>query len=389
MKRLWPGLMLLAFAGVLGGCPIYSTPRTDNTVCDSSGQCNECPSGTTPYNGECVPWGCNSSNDCPSGYSCVGYTCTPEGTDAQACDCAPGFICKLSGGQIECVSGIDAGVPDSAAIDAAAVDAAPPRSDAAADARVVDASDASTPDTGTTGDAGTTADTGTSTEAGTPDAAPPPVVGSCNADSDCSSGDRCIDGACGPQSSLCSDGTQCVVAGSACVDGFCEPHCSVSSPCAAGYQCDFVRGVCNENPSPCSGSGTSTCLGGSTCVEGHCVAPCATGDGASCPAGQLCVNGGCIPDQGATFACKNDGNAGSLATTCDGTDICLHHDCYVACDPDAGAAACADPSEACTEVTVTAGTYLVCAAPSTMGSQCDLAVGNACTTGVCIDGFCK
>ena len=222
------------------------------------------------------------------------------------------------------------------------------------------------------------------------DASPPPLV-SCNADGDCAGpASRCIDGACTPEGSLCSDGTQCVVAGSACVDGLCEPHCSASSPCAAGYQCDFLRGVCNENPSPCSGSGASSCLGGSTCVEGHCVAPCSTGDGAAaCPGGQLCVHGGCIPDQAATFACKNDGNAGSLATTCSGTDICLHHDCYVACDPDAGAGACADPAESCIEVTVTAGTYLVSAAPATMGSECDVAAGNACASGVCVDGFCK
>jgi hypothetical protein len=392
--------MLLAFATALGGCPIYSTPRGDNTLCDSSGgNCTECPPGTTPYNGECTPWDCNSSSDCPNGYSCTGYTCTPEETDASACNCGPGFICKLAGGKTECVVGGDA-ASDSSTLDAStdgAVADVTSRPDAADAARATDgSSDASAPDAGTTADAAPSGDAGTSTDAGTADVAPPPPpIASCNADSDCTAGDHCIDGACTPESALCSDGTQCVVAGSACVDGLCEPHCGqsgpggLSVPCPAGYQCDFVRGVCNENPSPCTGSGTSSCLGGSTCVEGHCVAPCGSDDGASCPAGQLCIHGGCLPDQAATFSCKNDGNAGSLATTCDGTDICLHHDCYVACDPDAGAAACADPTAACIEVTVTAGTYLVCAAPSTMGSECDLAVGNACASGVCVNGFCK
>jgi hypothetical protein len=308
--------------------------------------------------------------------------------DAQACDCKPGYVCKLSGGVTSCVPGggaVDAGTDVTATADASPDafigDAATGRTDASGEAgRTTDAAEASAPETGTVA------------EAGPPDAAEAsaPPAPSCNADGDCVTGSRCIDGACTPEGSLCSDGTQCVVAGSACVDGICEPHCSATSPCAAGYQCDFVRGVCNENPSPCSGSGTSSCLGGSTCVEGHCVAPCATGDGAvACPGGQLCIHGGCVPDQAATFTCKNDGNAGSLATTCDGTDICLHHDCYVACDPDAGAAACADPAEACIEVTVTAGTYLVCAAPTTMGSDCDLAVGKACASGVCVDGFCQ
>jgi hypothetical protein len=120
------------------------------------------------------------------------------------------------------------------------------------------------------------------------------------------------------------------------------------------------------------------------------VAPCAPDAGASaCPTGQLCINGGCIPDQAARFACRNDGQLGQLATSCSPADICLHHDCYAACDPDAGAAACSDPATLCKQVTVTAGTYLVCAASSSLGSDCDPSVGKSCASGVCIDGTCK
>jgi hypothetical protein len=123
-------------------------------------------------------------------------------------------------------------------------------------------------------------------------------------------------------------------------------------------------------------------------VEGRCVAPCSSGDsGSSCPAGQLCVNGGCIPDEAAKFACKNDGQSGVLANQCSDTEICLHHDCYAACEPDGGG--CADPTAVCTEVTVTAGTYAVCTTSSNLGSDCDPAIGKACVSGVCIDGYCK
>jgi hypothetical protein len=199
-----------------------------------------------------------------------------------------------------------------------------------------------------------------------------------------------VNGQCTPPSGLCSDTTQCIAAGEACVDGICEPHCSASAPCPSGYGCDFTRGVCNVNPSPCTGTGKSSCQGGSTCVEGRCVAPCATGDGqAPCPSGQLCVNGGCIPNEAAQFVCKNDGQSGQLATTCSATEICLHHDCYAACDPEAGASACSDPSSACKLVTVTEGTYVVCATASNLGSDCDPAVGKYCSSGVCIDGYCR
>ena len=75
-----------------------------------------------------------------------------------------------------------------------------------------------------------------------------------------------------------------------------------------------------------------------------------------------------------------------LANTCDPASVCLHHDCYVACDGDGGGCA---PSD-CKQVTVTAGTYAVCATATTLGSDCDFATGATCPgTAVCIDGYCK
>jgi hypothetical protein len=222
------------------------------------------------------------------------------------------------------------------------------------------------------------------------DAAPPPGA-PCNADSECGDAGanaRCIDGACVPQSDLCSDGTQCVVSGDSCVDGICTPPCSASAPCAAGFACDFTRHVCSENPRVCAAN--ADCQGGTVCVEGHCAAPCGTSDAApACPSGQVCVNAGCIPDQSAAFTCFNDGVEGALANLCDPADICLHRDCYVACDLTSDANPC-PANMACKDVTVAAGTFAVCGTSTTLGSQCDTAAGRACPAGAeCVDGYCE
>jgi len=103
------------------------------------------------------------------------------------------------------------------------------------------------------------------------------------------------------------------------------------------------------------------------------------------------VNGGCIPDQAATFAWANDGDEGQLANTCAAAFICLHHDCHGSCVLD-GATGCgsmsAGSNTACKNVTVETGTYAVCAAAGTLGSDCDRAQGSYCATGVCINGSC-
>jgi hypothetical protein len=362
MKRLLLGATIFSGAVLLGGCPIYSTS-----------------SDTRPYGS--FGGGSGSGGTVP----------ISSGPDAGDCSggCRGGYTCKLSGGRTQCVpnatsqdggGSVDASTFDSGPGDATSSTSADAHADGpnASDAvyvsdvvAVLDGSDASRLSDG----------------AGVLDS---PATGSCNASSACSGTERCIDGMCTPQSQLCSDTTQCIASGEACVDGVCEPHCDTAAPCPAGYGCDFTRRVCNVNPHPCTGSGTLNCQGGSTCVEGRCVAPCvAQSAGGACPSGEVCVNGGCIPDEAAQFACRNDGQSGQLATTCSTTEICLHHDCYAACDPDAGAAACSDPAATCKLVTVSEGTYLVCATTSNLGSDCDLAVGTSCASGVCIDGYCR
>src|ERR1035438_2445064 len=177
----------------------------------------------------------------------------------------------------------------------------------------------------------------------------------CNSDAQCATtvGAKCIDGLCAAQSQLCSDGTQCLVAGDSCVDGTCVPPCSHAAPfCPTGYQCDFNRSACSVNPGVCASTGD--CQGGAVCVDTHCVAPCSSADaGSQCVAGQVCVNGGCIPDQQARFACRNDGNQGSLANSCDPDSVCLHGDCYPGCDAEGGG--CAATGESCKAVKIAEG----------------------------------
>jgi hypothetical protein len=345
MNRLLLGMMILGGAAVLGGCPVYPDQRSYQV-------CGEC---------------CTSA-DCGPGYACTsdGQCFAENAVDASASGgdcgtCPAGTVCTLSGGTLQCLA------PGATELDSS-----------------VGFEDAGTsPVPVTDSGSGTPTSDAASAEGG-------PSGGLCNADAQCSngSGSKCIDGLCTAQGQLCSDGTQCQVAGESCVDGLCLPTCGGSAPpCPAGYACDFNRGVCSVNPSPCSQS--SQCQGGAVCVETRCVAPCGPAEaGAQCSSGQVCVNGGCIPDQQAQFTCENDGNVGALASTCDPSSICLHGDCYPTCDVDAGS--CAGPGQACKSVTIPKGTYAVCATASNLGSECNPAVGNYCaSTSVCIDGYCK
>jgi hypothetical protein len=102
------------------------------------------------------------------------------------------------------------------------------------------------------------------------------------------------------------------------------------------------------------------------------------------------VNGGCIPDEGATFACTNDGQNGLLANQCGANSVCLHHDCYTECSVVDGGG-CDDPaSPVCKAVTIETGIYGACATATNLGSDCDPSQGKyppGCN--VCIDGYCR
>ena len=343
MKRLLLGTMIFGGAALLGGCPIYPDQRSYQV-------CDEC----------CTSADCGPAASCNPQGQCVAYT-VDASTNGACGTCAPGTVCTLAGGVLQCLPS-GAGETDAAVT-------------------TEDAGIATPVDAGSVAEGGPGA---VGPEAGT-------TGGLCNADAQCvgGSGSKCIDGLCTAQGQLCSDGTQCLVASESCVDGVCLPTCGASAaPCPAGYACDFNRGVCGVNPSACSQ--TSQCQGGAVCVETRCVAPCGSAEaGAQCPGGQVCVNGGCIPDQQARFTCQNDGNAGALASTCDPGSTCLHGDCYPSCDVDGGG--CSAAGEACKSVTIPKGTYAVCATSTNLGSECNPAVGDYCATSPkeCIDGYCK
>ncbi len=339
-----------------GTCGPASTGPQGNVCCDSSGTyCVACAPDTGTA--------CFSQSSCPSGSVCGRDATCHVGDCGGGVGCVGGAACKVEDGIAQCVS-VDASASTEAGVTR---DASP--------------SDSST-------DAAATLDSTMVTDGATEAASPSTVA--CNADTQCTAvgaGAKCINGQCAPQAQLCSDASQCAVTGESCVDGVCTPTCSASAPCAAGFGCDFTRGVCSENPHVCATN--LDCQGGTVCVESHCAAPCAVSDATpGCPAGQICVNTGCIPDQHATFACLNNGQQGPLANKCDPADICLHGDCYLACDTSDDGGGCA-AGMTCKEVTIAKGTFAVCGTESTLGSACDSAAGLYCSgSAVCINGYC-
>jgi hypothetical protein len=338
MKRLLLGVVIFGGAALLGGCPIYP----DN---HSYQVCNDC----------CTSADCGPGSSCsPQGF-CVADS--DASTSSGPCGiCAAGTECTLAGGVAQC---LPVGEVDDASV----------------------AVDSSTSITPVPEDAGTVTGDAAPDSAGNSDGGSSGIA--CNGDSECGGGAKCIDGLCTAPNQLCSDGTQCISPGDACVDGVCVPTCGTSAAlCPTGYQCDFNRGVCLVNPSPCSSS--AQCQGGAVCVDTRCVAPCASGDtGSQCAAGLVCVNGGCIPEQQARFTCISGVNG-----ACDPGSICLRGDCYPTCDADGGG--CTAPGAVCKSVTVEKVPFRACGTASNLGNECDPAAGNLCDTAstVCIDGYC-
>jgi hypothetical protein len=141
------------------------------------------------------------------------------------------------------------------------------------------------------------------------------------------------------------------------------------------------------NPTPCgTAPDATTCAPETTCAQNHCVTPC--GADGSCAGGLVCVEGGCVPNQKPQFTCATEGTKDACATG----SICLHHSCYIGCDPDAGSDACksADQFNVCKSVPTSSGTYAVCGSSTNLGTDCDPTQGKACSGALlCIDGFCR
>lgn len=353
MKRTLTIALFGLSAAALFGCPVFS---------GSGGPC-----GNTSY---C----CNTSWDCPSDELCDPYTnlCVAPPSEASLDDvnsvdctitgCPNGQVCAILDGGVECVASSEAGLSEaggeggsgeSGTSESGTADAT---SDAASDAPLFDA----------------------------------PLFTGCTSAADCSDGGAgtlCLDGQCVPPSNQCTDTTQCPNS-EECVQGGCVPACSATALCPTGYSCT-TNGVCTGNPTPCGSldGGAAACAVGTMCVEQHCVTSCGAGD-AACASGLVCVDGGCLPEEIPVFTCTTDG----VRDVCAEGSICLHHSCYIACDPEASTAcATADVFNICKPVTTSSGTHYVCASSTNLGSQCDPTRDLSCATStdICIDGFCR
>jgi len=343
MKAFLLSAAAIAAATLLCGCPVYSDDG-NSRVCTTEG-CFDCPDQR--YSGACGPTHCATAADCSTGYTCGrGNVCVlagsrDAGASGSACTtpaecpsgwtcgwdyaCHPGdcsgevgcpsrYQCTVSGGHARCSSGIG-GDSDSGSRETGAIEAGAPTEAAAGfDASPIDATppDAQ-PSVGQPNDAGV--DTGADSMVQANDAGLPgtgadavstaPTGAPCNADSQCAgAGARCIEGQCTAADHLCTEAIQCPAGSPVCVGGRCASRCTASDPCPTGFACDFTLGTCSVNPSACTCD--SQCLGGTKCVESHCVAPCASDDAeTACPSGQVCINSGCIPHERVLPSCMN------------------------------------------------------------------------------------
>ena len=137
-------------------------------------------------------------------------------------------------------------------------------------------------------------------------------------------------------------------------------------------------------------------------MEEHCVTPCGSdadsGDAAACSSGLVCVDGGCTPKETPLFVCSVEGQLGTSSgdggttDSCAAGSVCIHHNCYIACNADAGDDDCktSDSFNVCKSIASGANTFSVCGSSTNLGSECDPTAGKACASPkVCIDGFCK
>jgi Cys-rich repeat protein len=139
----------------------------------------------------------------------------------------------------------------------------------------------------------------------------------CTADSQCSDGTRCVEGACaGPDTDAitCSTDADCPTR-EPCTNGVCvapvdntPPGCTSDADCASGEACD-LNGNCDVVDPPLPSCTTNAdCAQGTVCQAGVCIrdggqapASCtllqnSCGDGATCyPGGPTVDDGYCTP----------------------------------------------------------------------------------------------
>jgi hypothetical protein len=217
------------------------------------------------------------------------------------------------------------------------------------------------------------------------------TANACDSDAACAAGSICIAGSdgkggvCTSPANQCFDGSQCGP-NEKCVAGKCTLGCTTNADCRDGFTCDTTHGICTVPAKTCKI--TNDCASAKeVCVGGVCVP---RSNGGTCPAGDVWTENGCIPNQAATFTCINDG----VQDACAMGSICLHHDCWISCDPST-MVPCNTPNSQfpqCKAVVSSSGTHNVCGSSANLGNQCGAgSPNNAMCTGanICIDGYCK
>jgi len=193
----------------------------------------------------------------------------------------------------------------------------------------------------------------TGTPTVTPTATPP-----CTKDSECPSGEVCVDGSCVTPTptppGFCTDDTDCQP-GESCVDNRCVTptptppgFCTDDTDCQPGESCVDNRCV---TPTPVVACTDDTdCAPGEVCVDSQCVTPTPTPtpvgfctDSTDCPAGEVCVANRCVtptPTRTPVGFCTDD-------TDCPAGDVCIDNTCVTPTPGGGGGGGCScriDPS---------------------------------------------
>ena len=389
MKRLLQFGLLGIVAGALAGCPVwddehdgwdddgyscYGQNCNPGPECTSSSQCgiNEtCGEDQECHTGDCTYWGCASGEcvvaddgtaSCVGGNSGVGASGASGGNGGSGASGASGGTGGTGGNPdvVYCANPDDCGEGQTC------------NPDGICEAGTCD----------TVGCIfGFHCDT-----AASPVACVHDNPAACGSDADCAAsgaGFACVSGICTAPDDQCFDQGQCA-AGSKCAGGKCVPGCDADGDCDAdeGFLCNEPQGVCSDPEKGCTI--TNDCGGALTvCVDGTCVPRAVNG---TCDAGSVWVENGCIPNQSANFTCNVDG----AQDACNAGSICLHHSCYIDCAPPNQTACDNLPNlNVCKAVTTTSGAHQVCGSNENLGNECDPQAGQACSAGICIDGFCK
>ncbi|RJO66174.1 MAG: DUF1566 domain-containing protein [Myxococcales bacterium] len=232
----------------------------------------------------------------------------------------------------------------------------------------------------------------------------------CNDADPCTTGDRCVNGACEPTGGQsCNDDNPCTIDG--CDEQGCThaadigADCQDGNPCTTGDTCNASK-VCQAGPTPlvCPEASDPTPAKDVACRTYWCQSNVgckwsakagACDDGNPCTLGDYCSNGTCLAGLTAnacddSIPCTDDScnpasgclHANNTASCNDGNacttgDACANGNCA----PGAGTLDCEDGNQ-CTTDTCAAATG--CQHAARTGQSCD--DGNPCTTGETCSG---